>query len=131
MNKIYSSEKLRFVVAGIGNTLVGLLTYPALYLALNPLGLGYIKVLLLSQIVCITFAFVTNKMFVFRTKGSIAAEYMKFISFHAVYLIANILVLPLMVSLAELNPILGQTIFASAVIVSSYFWHSRITFSKG
>lgn len=104
--------------------------YPILYLLLNPLGIGYIEVLIFSQIICITFSFVSNKYFVFQTKGNIKREYPKFFAFYGIYFVLNLICLPAMVELFAVNPMIAQTLFSIAIIASSYYWHSTITFKS-
>jgi len=123
-------KKLRFLVAGGVNTLVGLSVYPLLYLLLEPLGWGYIQVLLLAQVICITFSFISNKYFVFKTKGNIHKEYVKFFLFYGLYLVLNLLCLPLLVEKVGISPIISQTLFSAAIIISSYFWHNFFTFKQ-
>lgn len=121
--------KMRFILAGGLNTAIGLGVFPLLYLLLAEQHFHYMVILCMSQLICISFAYLTNKFLVFRTKGNYLAEFSKFATFHLSYFLANLVALPLMVSVLSLNPIVAQSIFAIAVIVSSYFWHSRITFS--
>lgn len=122
--------KVRFLVAGAFNTALGLGVYPALYFLMTPLRLHYLTILAISQVVCVTFAFLTNKFLVFRTSGNYLREYGKFITFHLSYFLVNLAVLPALVEFAGMNPVWAQTLFAVLVIVSSYFWHSRITFDS-
>jgi len=121
-------KKIRFLIAGGVNTLVGFLVYPLLYLALSPIGFGYIQILLAAQIPCITFSFATNKYFVFRTKGNLKKEYLKFIVFYAVILLINLIFLPILVEIFGVSPIISQTLFVALTIVTSFFWHNFITF---
>lgn len=121
--------KVRFVLAGGLNTLVGLGVFPLLYLMLADHHFHYMVILCMSQVLCISFAYLTNKFLVFRTRGNYVAEFTKFVIFHLSYFVANLAALPLMVNGLKLSPIIAQSIFAIMVIVSSYFWHSRITFS--
>jgi putative flippase GtrA len=121
--------KVRFLLAGAFNTALGLVTYPVLYLLMTPLRVHYLVILAISQAVCVTFAFLTNKFLVFRTSGNYLSEYGKFITFHLSYFLVNLVVLPILVEFFGMNPIWAQTLFAVLVIVSSYFWHSRITFA--
>ncbi len=123
-------KKWRYLIAGAINTTFGLIIYPALYLILEPLGVNYLHVLLISQAIGISFAFVSHKYFVFKTIGHIKREYSKFLSFHLVYLGLNLVILPYMVTSWKFNPMVAQTLFAVAVIVTSYFWHNRITFKS-
>lgn len=127
---IHHNKKLRFLIAGGVNTLVGLSVYPILYFYLEPIGFGYIEVLLLAQIICITFSFASNKYFVFKTKGNLKKEYIKFFIFYGFYLLLNLLCLPFLVEVMKISPIISQTLFSIAIIISSYFWHNFITFKK-
>ena len=123
-------KKLRFLIAGGVNTLVGLSVYPLLYLWLEPLGLGYIQILLMAQVICITFSYISNKYFVFKTKGNVHKEYVKFFLFYGFYLALNLLCLPFLVEKMGITPIISQTLFSVAIIVSSYFWHNFFTFKQ-
>lgn len=122
--------EVRFVLAGGLNTLFGLAAFPALYYLLKSLDLHYLVILSISHILSVTFAFLMNKFLVFKTVGNAGKEYARFISFHAAHLGFNMAVLPAIVHLTDLSPVVSQIIFAFAVIISSYFWHSRITFSS-
>lgn len=125
--------KVRFLMAGALNTAIGLAAYPALYFFTAPLNLHYLTILTISQVACIAFAFLTNKFLVFRTTGNYLRESGKFLTFHLSYFLLNLAALPALVELAGMKPVWAQTLFAVLVIVTSYFWHSRITFlsSKG
>jgi len=122
--------KVRFLMAGALNTIIGLAVYPSLYYIAAPLEIHYLKILVVSQVLCVTFAFLTNKFLVFRTSGNYLRESRKFLTFHFTYFLANIAALPALVEFAGMKPVWAQTLFAVLVIVSSYFWHSRITFSS-
>lgn len=122
--------KVRFLLAGALNTAIGLAVYPGLYFLAAPLKLHYLTILAVSQVVCVAFAFLTNKFLVFRTAGNYLRESGKFLTFHLSYFLMNLAALPALVELAGMNPVWAQTLFAVLVIVTSYFWHSRITFSS-
>jgi len=124
-------KKLRFLIAGGLNTLVGLGFFPLVYIALKPFEIHYLATLVLSQIFCITFSYLTNKALVFRTKGNYAKEYARFIVFHGGYLMVNLIALPVMVEFFKLGPIIAQALFAILVIITSYTWHSKVTFRSG
>ena len=61
---------------------------------------GYLGVLVLSQIICTTFSFVTNKYLVFKTKGGIKKEYAKFFLFHGINITLNFICLPIIILLS-------------------------------
>lgn len=121
--------KLRFLVVGSLNTVFGLGFYPLLYLLLPGLRVHYIALLALAQMPCITFSYATNKLLVFRTRGNIWREYMKFASYYSSVFLINLAALPALVAFLKLPPVIGQTLFTLCVIAISYVWHSRVTFS--
>ena len=120
--------KIRFVLVGFVNTFVGLGIFPALFFGLDFLEFHYLTILTLSQIISVTWAFITNKYLVFRTKGNLEREYGKFVVFHAGIYILNLIALPFFVEVMSFHVVWSQFCFAFIVIVTSYFWHSRITF---
>ncbi len=122
--------KIRFILVGILNTVVGLAVYPILYFSLPPLRSHYLTILTISQVLCVTFSFLTTKFMVFRTSGNYMREFGKFGTFHLSIYLVNLAALPVLVELAGMNPVWAQMLFTGLVIVSSYFWHSRITFSS-
>jgi putative flippase GtrA len=121
--------KVRFLLAGALNTAVGLAAYPALFFLLAPLKLHYMVVLGITQVACVAFAYLTNKFLVFRTAGNYLRESGKFVLFHLSYFLVNLAALPFLVEIIGMSPVWGQTLFAVAVIITSYFWHSKITFA--
>jgi putative flippase GtrA len=121
--------KVRFLLAGALNTVVGLVTYPALFFLLAPLKLHYMVVLGITQVACVAFSYLTNKFLVFRTAGNYLRESGKFVLFHLSNFLVNLVALPFLVEIVGMSPVLGQTLFAVAVIITSYFWHSKITFA--
>jgi putative flippase GtrA len=122
--------KVRFLLAGALNTVVGLAAYPALFFLLAPLKLHYMIVLGITQVACVAFSYVTNKFLVFRTAGNYLRESGKFVLFHLSNFLVNLVALPFLVEIVGMSPVLGQTLFAVAVIITSYFWHSKITFAR-
>ncbi|MBP0133173.1 MAG: GtrA family protein [Nitrosospira sp.] len=122
--------KIRFLIAGAFNTAIGLALFPALYFLAAPMKLHYLVILIMSQVLCISSAFLTSKFLVFRTSGNYLRETGKFLTFHLTYFLVNLAALPALVEFVGMNPVWAQTLFAVLIIVTSYFWHSRITFSS-
>ena len=122
--------KVRFLITGALNTIVGLTVYPLIYFVLAPLKLHYLLILVISQTLSLTFSFLTNKFLVFQTSGNYLREIGKFLTIHLIYFLANLAALPGLVELAGMNPVGAQTLFAVLIILTSYFWHSRITFKS-
>jgi putative flippase GtrA len=121
--------KVRFLLAGALNTAVGLAAYPVLFFLLAPLKLHYMVGLGITQVTCVAFSYLTNKFLVFRTVGNYLRESGKFALFHLSYFLVNLVALPVLVEVIGMSPVWGQTLFAVAVIITSYFWHSNVTFA--
>ena len=64
----------------------------------------------------------------FQTRGGYAREITAFVSFYGVNYAANWIALPAMVEVAHIPPIIAQLMFSAVIIVTSYFWHSKVTF---
>ena len=86
--------KIRFLLAGMLNTAIGLAVFPILYFLAAPLKLHYLVILVISQVVCVIFAFLTSKFLVFRTSGNYLRESGKFLTFHLSYFLVNLAALP-------------------------------------
>jgi putative flippase GtrA len=121
-------EKLRFLVTGGFNTLVG---YGLFALALLLLGVDrYNIALAASWTVSVLVSYSTFKAFVFRTRGTnrlheLGRSYLVY----AGTLLANLAVLNLMVKVAGLHPLVGQLASIAVVTVLSYLGHKYFTFS--
>jgi putative flippase GtrA len=121
-------KQLRFLFAGLVNTFIGLIAFPILYFILIKFHIHYLIILAISTLLTTTFSFLTNKYYVFRSDGEIHKEFGKFLIFHLSHFCFNLLALPILIKISGLSPVWAQTIFAVAVIVSSYIWHNKITF---
>ena len=122
-------RKIDYLVVGGINTVIGLSAFPALYFLTKPYQLHYMVVLAISQVFCVTVAFFTNKYLVFRTQGNHLSEYLKFSAFYSAYFVINLIVMPVLVEIAGMNPVKSQILISIGIIISSYFWHSKITFA--
>jgi putative flippase GtrA len=118
----------RYLVAAGLNTAFGLAVYPALLWAFPWLRVHYLVALLIAQGSSLCFAYATYKLGVFQTQGRYAREITAFLSFYGVNYAANWVALPALVELAHIAPIIAQLMFSAAIMVSSYFWHSKVTF---
>lgn len=125
--------QIRFVIAGGFNTLFGLGMYPLLLWVSDTLHRHYMIALVVAQMLSLCFAFAVYKFTVFRTRHGSVGEFSRFLPFYLVNYAINWAALPLLVRLARLDPIVAQFVFSIILMISSYFWHSRITFrtSKG
>jgi len=119
---------LRFILAGVPNTILGVGLYPVLLWSFDFFREHYMVALGINQIVCLIFAFGVHKFGVFQTQGNVLVEFPKFASFYLLNYLVNWAVLPLLVQVGKFDPAIVQLAFTLVVLIGSYFWHSRISF---
>lgn len=126
-----SGRPLRYVLAGGLNTLFGLSIFPLIRWAVPYLQVHYQIALVVAQVISLCFAYATYKLAVFRTPGgNVVREMGAFSSFYFIAAAVNWAALPFLVEHVGLGPNIAQTGFSVLLMVSSYFWHSRLTFRK-
>lgn len=121
---------LRFLVAGALNTAFGLAIFPLLLWSSDWLHHHYMVALLIAQALSVLFAFSAYRIGVFRKKGDVARQFGLFSSFYLFNYGINWAALPLLVELGGIPPVIAQLGFALVIMVGSYYWHSRVTFSE-
>jgi putative flippase GtrA len=121
--------KLQYFLVGVWNTIFGYGVFVALYYATDRVNIHYEIVLVLSQIISVTNAYILYKKFVFRTKGNFFQEYFRFCTFYGLSILANLVLLPFLVEVLHQDPMLSQGLLTVATAVTSYFWHANHTFS--
>ena len=123
-----SGRPIRYVIAGGLNTVVGFAAYPVLLWSSGWFRQHYLLALLVVQVSCVLFAFTTYKVGVFRSRGNLIGDFVRFTSYYATILGVNWAVLPFFVEVVGVKPIVTQTVFNLLVVVFGYFWHSNVTF---
>lgn len=140
--RIPSGDKLRFLVAGAGNTLFGIAdtffwTWFFLYLRPGQPGLMASAATIVSTVINITVSFSSYKLFVFKSKGNVLHEYLRSL---LVYLpsiaLSAVLVAPLttmfrhIAATSRLAPYAAQACIVAGSIVFSFVGHKYFTFKK-
>lgn len=121
-------QAMTYLVVGGLNTIFGLATFPLLLLLFPSLEQRYMLALLIAQTISILFAYIMYKRTVFQTQGDWRRELWTFSSFYLIVFAVNWLTLPLLVEVADIPPMIAQTGFSLLTVVTSYLWHSRLTF---
>lgn len=117
-------EIITYLIAGGGTTVVSWGTYSAAVMLL-PMHAGNLKVLLsnaISWVFAMLFAYITNKIWVFRSynwkRSYVAAEFAKFASSRLATGLFEIVAVPLLVTLGLNQEIFGIEGMVSKVLVS-------------
>lgn len=124
----FSGKQLRYVIIGLWNTLFSYAAFFFLYY-LTSAWLHYMVILVLSQIIGLTNAYISYKFFVFKTKGNVVREYLRFYVVYGTTFIVNIILIAVFVEIMGFNPVISQGVIALIVVVMAYMGHSRFSFN--
>jgi putative flippase GtrA len=122
-------RKVRYIIVGAWNTIFSYAAFVLLYFYTNH-WLHYMGILVLSQIVGLTNAYITYKYFVFKTKGNFIREYLRFYVVYGTTFIVNLVLIAFFVEVLGFNPIVSQGVIAIIVVAMAYFGHSRFSFKS-
>ncbi len=125
----FESIKIRYLVAGIWNTLFGYSVSVALYYAFIEY-LNLILIIIISNILTITMSFLTHKCFVFRTKGQWWTEYIRSYLVYGSTALFGIVLLWISVDYLGVPFWLAQGFVMMLAVIASYLGHKHFTFSK-
>ena len=124
------SKEIRFLLVGLLNTILGLSLFPALFFYFPVFSSNYLVLMAVSHAVCVSFSFFTQKFLVFESTGRTSFEIITFIFFHVVHLAAGMTLVEYTFKSYNISPGLVQPTYTLIVVVSSYFWYSKISFRK-
>jgi len=116
-----------YTVFGVLTTLISIGTYK-LFLDLN---IHYVIATTLSATIAVIFAFITNKVYVFRSKGDIVSEGIRFFSGRILVFVIETLALIIAVSWMKFDEFYSKLAVTAMVIILNYLYSKFIVFKKG
>jgi putative flippase GtrA len=125
-----TNRRIRFLVVGGWNTVVGWTTFFVLY-ALLSTWLNYLVIATISYVLIVTNAFVCQRMLVFRSRTPWPAAYLRFNITQLFALLWGIGGLAFFVQVVHLSPPVGQCIVLPIGLVLTYAMHRRFSFAVG
>jgi putative flippase GtrA len=124
---ILDKRGLKYVVTGGVNTLFGYLSTIILYyLLINKVEI--IIILVISNILSISFSFLTYKLFVFKTLGNWLKEYARCYLVYGGISVIGISLTWLFLDIFYINIWIAQAISILIMIFFSYHGHNKFTF---
>ncbi len=131
MKRFYKEhhEKINYLLVGGWNTVFGYLAFVALYYLFSH-RIHYLIILVISNILSITNAYLGYKSFVFKTSGNYLQEYIRFYIVYGTALAINIIVLPVLVEIFRISPVVGQAAFMFLNVIFSYIGHKNFSFKR-
>ena len=126
-------EIILYLIFGVLTTLVSLVTY---YLCtvtiLNPNNAIEIQIAnIISWILSVTFAFFTNRKYVFKSKENIKKEGIKFYISRISSLLIDVIIMFIFVTILKLNNKIIKLINQAIIIVFNYVASKLFVFKKG
>ena len=126
-----TKELVLYVVFGALTTVVSFVSY---YACNTMLGIHYLASNIVSWILAVLFAYITNKLFVFESKGlskkELAREFFAFIAARLVSLGMEELGLWLMIGTLHWNENLAKMIMQVVVVIANYVFSKLLIFKK-
>jgi putative flippase GtrA len=129
LRRLLKDERVRFVIAGGINTLVGYSLFALLQFAIGHLT-GYIATLLISHVLASIVAFNLYRHFVFSVTGNSVVDFLRFQTVYILPLAINLAVLPVLVELLHWNVYLAQAIVVIVSTTISYLGHKFFSFRR-
>lgn len=124
-------EKISYLFFGGLTTLVNIVSY---WVLTALLGINYIYASIIAWVVAVIFAFVTNKLYVFKSEKkdvkSIIREVISFFGFRILTLGLDLGTMFLMVQIIKTNDILAKIVANVLVVIANYFASKLIIFKK-
>ena len=135
MNNIYIKNKeiINYLIFGILTTVVNLATYYALVLTIldakNPIELQIANVI--SWITCVTFAYITNKLYVFeKTNKPLIKEMIEFYTSRLLALFIDMSIMFIGVTILNINDSIIKLLNQIIIITVNYIISKLFVFKK-
>lgn len=129
--RLLEDERVRFVLIGGVNTVVGYGLFAAFELSVGRV-IGYLGSLYASYAIATLLAFYLHRRFTFRASksGRMLVDFVRFQSVYVVSLIVNTVALPVLVEWVKLNPLIAQGIIVMITTTISYAGHKWFSFRR-
>lgn len=122
-------SKIAYLIVGGWNTVFGYGAFSLLYHLFSQ-RFHFVFILIVSYVLSITNAYTGYKVFVFRTKGNVLREYLRFYAVYGGSFLLNLILLPFFMNSLLLNAYISQAIIMAVTIIGSYVIHKKYTFGK-
>ena len=120
-------EIINYLIVGGLTTMVSILSYALFKLVIS----NYIVCTILSWIVAVLFAYVTNRIFVFNSKDKkIVKEFIKFLSCRVLTLLIEVLAMFVLVDLLKLDDLISKIVVQFIIVILNYILSKIIVFKE-
>lgn len=129
---VVKDQRLAFLVVGGLNTGIGLLAFIFFqyFVGRHAGRYGYMLALLCAHVVAVLCAFVLYRHLVFRVRGHVLHDLLRFESVYLTSLGVNAALLPVLVELGHLTPLVAQFSVLVVTTLISWFGHKHFSFRR-
>ncbi len=127
--RLVRDQRIAFLIVGGMNTLIGAAWF-ILFQFLIQARFGYMTVLLCAHIAAVLCAFVLYRYFVFRVRGHVWRDLMRFEMVNLTSLAVNAVALPLLVELLHWPVLFSQLMITGITMLVSFFGHRGFSFHR-
>jgi len=131
--KIYKKyeEIINYLIMGVLTTLVSIITY---FIFAKVIGINYLVSNIISWIISVSFAYITNKIFVFKNnikeKKQVFIQIYQFVKYRLLSLVIDILLMYLLVEIIKMDDMIAKVINQIIIIVLNYVFSKLFVFKK-
>lgn len=127
--KLYNKYKeiINYLIFGVLTTIVSIVSYKIFTL----IGINYLISNVISWIISVTFAYITNRKYVFESNNNDQLkEMIKFFSSRVTSLLVETILMLILVDLIRINDFIAKIICQVVVIILNYILSKLVVFKK-
>lgn len=129
LKALASDQRTVFLGMGAINTAFAFAVFVTLQLTLGD-HLQYLVILLVTHVLGVLEAFTLYRLFVFRVRGNLLLDLLRFESVNLVAFTVNLALLPLLVEVGGLPVILAQVVVLGVVTLGTFLGHKHFSFRR-
>lgn len=136
IKKIYDlykkyEEIINYIIVGSMTTVISILSYYLFRLIFSNNSNFYIQLsTVLSWIVAVTFAYFSNRIFVFKSKNSKSLESVKFVTSRIMSLLIEMLVMFILTGILKINDKIAKILVQFIIVILNYLFSKIFVFKK-
>lgn len=127
--QVIRDQRAAFLLVGATNTAIGFLWFVTFQYLVGR-HLGYMVALVCAHVASVLCAFWLYRLVVFRVRGHVLRDLVRFESVYLSALAVNSVLLPLLVELVHLPVLLSQFLIVGVTSLMSWFGHKHFSFRR-
>ena len=124
---LLARQEIRYLLAGGWNTLFGVGSSFLFYWLLHH-RIHYMVILVLTNLLAVSMAYVIYKKYVFCTHGNIFREYIKFYTVYGAAIVFGLVSTPFCIEVVGINFYISQLLILVVTVAFSFVCHKRFSF---